>query len=152
LSQPASLSRTCTIERRLSQIRGGLNMTRGPTSRMSARTVAASSGKLSVKPACRPHAMETICSPIQASGRKLTYSSSRPMGSTDIRLDPIQSRFSWLSIASFGFPVVPDVVQRMAVSLARPAATSASSQPGRSTSSSAPRRSSSSNATSRSTA
>jgi len=54
-----------------SQMRGGLNITSGPSSRRSARWVAASSAKLSVKPICRPQATLIICSPIQASGRKL---------------------------------------------------------------------------------
>ena len=54
-----------------SQMRGGLNITLGPSSRRSDRCVAASSAKLSVKPIWRPQAIEIICSPIQASGRKL---------------------------------------------------------------------------------
>ena len=54
-----------------SQMRGGLNIRFGPSSRRSARWVAASSAKLRVKPSCSPVATAIICSPIQASGRKL---------------------------------------------------------------------------------
>jgi len=50
---------------------GGLNITLGPSSRRSVFWVAASSPKLSVKPSCSPQATVSICSPIQARGRKL---------------------------------------------------------------------------------
>jgi hypothetical protein len=40
-----------------------------------------------------------------------------------MRLDPMERRFLWLSIASFGLAVVPEVVQRIAVSVGATLAT-----------------------------
>ncbi len=70
LSQPASPTRTMIELSMSSQMRGGLNIRLGPSSRRSDRCVAASSAKLRVKPIWRPQATAIICSPIQARGRK----------------------------------------------------------------------------------
>jgi hypothetical protein len=48
---------------------------------MSAFCVAESSGKDRVSPRERPHATASICSPIQANGRKETYRSFAAIGS-----------------------------------------------------------------------
>jgi hypothetical protein len=151
LSHPASESRTWTDDSRLCQIRGGLNITRGPISRRSERTVSDLSGKLIANPACSAQPTASICSPIQARGRKLTNSSRGLMGSSDMRLDPMERRFSWLSIASFGLAVVPEVVQRIAVSMGATLATCSSNQPGCSRSKSSPDRSTSGKGTSSAT-
>jgi hypothetical protein len=129
LSQPASSMRTCTSESIDSQIRGGLNITCGPMSRMSLRWVDASSGKESVIPRDRPQATAIICSPIQASGRKETKRSLGPSGSIEVRLSAIDSRLRWVSCPSFGREVVPEVVQTTAMSSGCPLATSSSNQP-----------------------
>ena len=64
--------RTWTSESIDSQIRGGENITSGPISRRSLRWVEASSGKERVRPRESPIATASICSPIQAKGRKET--------------------------------------------------------------------------------
>ena len=84
---------TCTVEVRLSQTRGGANITFGPISRMSSLTVSGSSGKFTVKPTASAVERLIICSPIQASGRKLTNSSSGRFGSTAWRFSAIVRRF-----------------------------------------------------------
>ena len=143
LNQVLSSILTCTWLTRFSQMRGGLNITCGPISRMSCCTVSGASGKLMVKPICSPQARDIICSPIQASGRKETNSSSGSRGSTFIRLRPMLSRLRWVSMASLGLPVVPEVVDRMAMSLSFPSRTRCSNQPGFFFSNSRPSRSTS---------
>ena len=107
---------TCTSDTMFSQIRGGDIMKAGPISRMSLRTVAVSSGKLTVKPASSALATPTICSPIHASGRNETYSSPGAMGSTPHSCSAMAMRFACESMASLGTLVVPEVVQSSAMS------------------------------------
>ena len=143
LSQELSSIFTWTWETRLSQMRGGENMVWGPISRMFSWTVSGSSGKFTVKPTSRPQETDIICSPIQARGRKLTKSSVGCMGSTSMRLRAMLIRLLWVSMASLGLPVVPEVVLRMARSLALPRATASWNQPGCACSNSRPRASTS---------
>ena len=75
-----------------------------------------------MKPASSALATPTICSPIQARGRKETNSSPGRIGSTSTSCAAMARRFAWDSIASFGTLVVPEVVQRSAVSPDRIAA------------------------------
>ena len=100
---------TWTVETIDSHTRGGANITSGPISRMFSVTVSGSSGKLTVKPFVSDAERLIICSPIQARGRKETNSSSPFFTSTSSRASAIVRRFRKLSIAPFGFPVVPDV-------------------------------------------
>ena len=85
-----------------------------------------------MNPACNPQEIATICSPIQASGSTLTCRSWASNGSIAIRLRPMNSMLVWLSMASFGIPVVPEVVHTTATSLPTPASNCRSSQSGRS--------------------
>ena len=110
---------TCTSDTMFSQIRGGDIMKAGPISRMSPRTVAVSSGKLTVNPARIALATPTICSPIHASGRNETYSSPGAMGSTPHSCSAMARRFACESMASLGTLVVPEVVQSSAMSSGR---------------------------------
>ncbi len=109
LNGVVSMIFTWTVETMLSQTRGGANMTSGPISRMFSVTVSGSSGKFTVKPRASDADRLIICSPIQARGRKLTNSSSGRFGSTSSSDSDIERRFRKVSIAPFGFPVVPDV-------------------------------------------
>ena len=121
---------TCTSDTMFSQIRGGDIRNAGPISRVSWRAVAVSSGKFTVNPASRPLATPTICSPIHASGRNDTNSSSGYIASTLCSCDAMASRFACESIASFGTLVVPEVVQSRAVSPGRIPANRRSNSPG----------------------
>ncbi len=109
LKRVVSMIFTWTVEVRLSQTRGGANITFGPISRMSSVTVSGSSGKFTVKPFASAADRLIICSPIQASGRNDTNSSSLRLGSTSSSASAIASRLRKVSIAPFGWPVVPDV-------------------------------------------
>ena len=111
-----SSAMTCTSETMFSQIRGGDIRKAGPISRVSLRAVAVSSGKFTVNPASNPLATATICSPIHASGRNDTNSSSACIASTLSSCDAMASRFSCESMASFATLVVPEVVQSSAMS------------------------------------
>ena len=84
-------------------------MTCGPISRVSSASVSGDSGKLTVKPRASAEESDIICSPIQASGRKETNSSSGRLGSTSWRLSAIPSRLRKDSMAPLGKPVVPEV-------------------------------------------
>ena len=125
-----SSAMTCTSETMFSQIRGGDIRNAGPISRVSWRAVAVSSGKFTVNPASRPLATPTICSPIHASGRNDTNSSSGYIVSTLCSCDAMASRFACESIASFGTLVVPDVVESSATSPGRVPANRRSNSPG----------------------
>ena len=119
-------------------MRGGLNMTRGAISRRSRRVVLTSSGKLSGKPMESPQAIATICSPIQASGSTLTKSSLASSGSTSMSVRPMPIRLAWVSMASLGLPVVPEVVDMIAIWSGRVCATSSSNRVGSAAATSAP--------------
>ena len=109
LNGVVSMIFTCTVEVRFSQMRGGANITWGPISRMFSITVSGCSGKFTVKPTASAEESDIICSPIQASGRKETNSSSGSLGSTELSESAMESRFRKESIAPLGNPVVPEV-------------------------------------------
>ena len=109
LNGVVSMIFTCTVEVIDSQKRGGANMTCGPISRMFSAVVSVSSGKLTVKPIASAVESDIICSPIQASGRKLTNSSVGRFSSTACRFIAMPSRLRKESMAPLGKPVVPEV-------------------------------------------
>ena len=109
MSRPASAIFTWYSEHIVSQKRGGPIMTWGPISRMSSRTVAGSSGKFTVAPACSAMATLSSCSPTHEYGRNETMSSVSSTRSTCVMPAAMASRLRWLSIAAFGAAVVPEV-------------------------------------------
>ncbi len=113
-----------------SQMRGGDTTAWGPISRRFSRTVPVLSGKFTVKPTVSAHETETMCSPIHASGRNDTKSSSGRTGSTSCICAAIDRRLRWLSSASLGRLVVPEVVQSRAVASGSSSATPRSKRPG----------------------
>jgi hypothetical protein len=130
LSQEASITLTWTPAQRFSQTRGGEKRMWGPISRMSAWADSALSGKLTVRPKSRALATAIICSPTQGRGRKETNSSVSNFGSTRPRFSAMDRRLAWLSMASFGKPVVPEVVQIQAGSSGLVCSTLRSKSPG----------------------
>ena len=141
-----SSAMTCTSDTMFSHMRGGDIMKAGPISRMSLRTVAVSSGKLTVKPASIALATPTICSPIHARGRNETNSSPGSIGSTPQSWAAIARRLACDSIASLGTLVVPEVVQSSAMSSGRTSASLLSNSMGNLSRNLSPRPSTSSNA------
>ena len=125
MTHPESPIFTLIVDARSSQNREEVITTAGPISRKSSVAVSGVSGKFIAIPPQRATPMPHIWSTIQAVGVMDIQLSPREMGVLSSHFRAISAKLKWGIMASFGTPVVPDVMIMRATSSGLPLAISA---------------------------